>query len=1114
MKEFRLLGSLQVLADDQPILLASNRLRVTLAMLLMSEGRVVPVEQLIDALWEDDPPATAKGQVQHCISMLRHKLAQPGDELISTSPVGYSIQLLGARFDIATFEKLSARARTQAADQAEEAVRDFRAALALWRGPAAADVQSVLAQTMATQLNEKRITILEECIQLELGLGRHRSLVAELGELTSQYPFNESFRAQHMLALYRSDRQAEALQSYQKIRGLLIAELGVEPSERLRALHQAILNREPALSLHQPIDSEPAVRQAAVGPCQLPAALADFAGRQEMLGELAELLSAAEPDGRRYLPVACLSGKGGVGKTALALHAAHSVRHLYPGGQLFIQLQDAHGQPISPMELMAVLLRSLGSLPMALPDQMSERTAVYRSLLGDRRILMVFDDVCSASQVAALIPGSPECGVIITSRHPVTALPGARHFEVEELDEATSMELLATLIGVERVGAESAAALTLVRLCGYLPLAIRIVAAKLAARRHWSISQMIERLMDESRRLDELTPSGAGIRTMLAASYNGLSRTAQQLFLRLSLLGTTDFASWVSAPLLDTDIESAVDVLEELVAARLVEVRIQGDGSSRCRLHDLIRIYALERLATEDGSADHAAALPRLLRWWLSLATDAHRRAYGGDYAVLHGCAPRWMLPEHVRDQLLSSPLNWFRAERQGLVFAITRAAQIGLDELCWDLALTAVTLFESEYLVEDWQRTHVFALESVRKAGNARGEAALLFSLGNLALHGQLSEAAHYLEPALRIFEQLGDTHGRALTLSALAFVSRLSGQRTKALALREEALECYRVCADRVGEVDALAGIGQLHMEGGNYDEAQRLLHRALGLTRSLKAPRVTAQTEHRLGVLYLRTGSLPRAELAFRSVLRAVRDEGDTVGEAYALASLGTARLRQGQYEAAEADLSAALDLSMQMASNLVRGPVFLALAELHLAQADPARAARLISEALEIFSETGPAPVWRARFLELTALADDLKGNPTAATAARHQALRLAGEADVDLLRRLSTAMADNAELTHSPSGLLAPGRPARRRGHCGRQQRDELRWEYLLTHFLPPYLPRSGRRQVARTALSLAGFQVPLSCHRSRCCRIAIAGCQREQRPESERRPLRQRDGAR
>jgi DNA-binding SARP family transcriptional activator/tetratricopeptide (TPR) repeat protein len=1030
---FALLGTLEAEIEGKPLDLGSNRQRVVLAMLLLHAGRVVPFSRLVDALWDREPPATATGQVQTCVSALRRQLRDRGaGGLVSTSPLGYSIQVPEGALDIANFERLAERGRVATAEhRPEDAARELRAALALWRGPAVADVQSGLVQAAATRLNEEHLGLLEECIQLELELGRHHALVGELSELVNEHPLREVLRAQHMLALYRSARQGEALESFQEARQTLISELGLEPGERLSGLQRAILAKDSALDLSR--DAETRLSTGGTDmeavPYQLPAAIADFTGREKLFNQLIGLLSAPDrPDEPRYLPVVSLNGKGGVGKTALALHLAHTVRHLYPDGQLFVQLQGADGQPTSPMNLMASVLHSLSLPTIALPEELAERTAVYRSRLGGRRVLIVLDDAYSVSQITALMPGCPSCAMIVTSRNPLSGLPYAQHFEVDDLDEATSVELLGRVVGPERMQAEPTAALELVRLCGCLPLAVRIVAAKLATKRHWTISHMIQRMTDEARRLDELALSGTGIRATLATSYTGLSEAARRLFQRLSLLGTATFAPWVSAPLLDMDVHAANDLLEELVEARLVEVRLSESGSSRFQLHDLVRIYARERLAADELPDERAASLQRLLSCWLSLAAEAHRRAYGGDYAVLHGGAERWTLPGYVHDQLLGSPMTWFRTERAGLVQAVTQAAQMGLDELCWDLAVTAVTQFESEYQAEDWQRTHELALEATRRAGNTRGEAAVLCSLGNLALNGRIGEATSHFTLALGGFEQLNDTHGRTLALAGLAFADRLGGRCEQALARYREILAGYRAVGDLVGEVDALSNMAQIQIDRDQYDDAWQLLDQALSRCRLLNAPRIAAQTEHRVGEFYLRTGDLWRAEQSFRSVLEVVRSDGDLVGEGYVLADLGIIRIRRGQHELAEADLSAALAMSRRMTSNLVHGRVLMAFAELYLARREPERAVPLAGEALVIFSESGPAPVWRARALELRARIDAMAGNPAAAHANRTMALALVGDADPALSRTLTAAI-------HGPGPGAIP-RPGATHPHGG------------------------------------------------------------------------------
>ncbi len=1012
MIEFRLLGPLEVAVDGEILDIGSSRQRVVLSMLLLQSNRMVPIERLVDAIWDDKPPATARSQVQACVSALRRQLDSVGaGRVIVTRSTGYAISVPDDALDFAAFEHLVSQGRAASADdRAEDAVPDLRAALALWRGLAAANVESRLVQAAATRLNESRLSVLEECIELELGLGRHHDLTGELSELVVQYPLRERLRAQYMLALYRSARQAEALEAFRQVRQIFLDELGIDPGEELCALESAILANDRALELEPGVRNRPGWTRSggAEIPRQLPAAVADLTGRDDVLDRLSALLSAHQD--ANYLPVVTLTGKGGVGKTALALHAAHALRQRYCDGQLFAQLREADGQPISSLELLAQFLRALGLAPTAMPSTLAERSAVYRSLLGERRVLIVLDDADNVNQVMPLIPGSPHCAVIITSRNPLLSLPGADRIEIGDIDERSAIELLSRIIGSDRVQAEVSAALALVRLCGCLPLALRIVAAKLTMRAHWRIGQMVRRMTDERQRLDELALSGVGIRATLSLSYNSLSKDARRLFRLLALLGTADFASWVSAPLLDLDADAAADLLDTLVAARLVEVRVREAGSPRFRLHDLIRIYATEQLSTEEPTAQRASALARILGCWLSLATEAHRRWYGGHYAVLHGRAEHWPLPAEIVDELLDKPLSWFRDEHAGLVSAVLQAGQAGLDELCWDLAMTSVTLFESEYQVDDWRRTHEVALEVTRRTGNRRGEAAILYSLGNLAVGERLGDATRYLDPALRIFDSLGDVHGRALTLAILGFVDRLVGSYEQALSRYQEALSCFRDVGDRVGEADALTNIAEIQTDRGQFGAVEDLFDQALAICRALNAPRLTAQTEHRLGDFLLRRGALERAERSFKYVLELVRDESDVVGEAYALLSLGVVYTRQERYARAEADLVTALGLARRLGDHLVHGRALLAAAELYLATDDRKSASAMIEEALVVFSELGPAAIWRARFLELKARLDERSGRAAAAAAGRQAALDLVRDLDPELAGTLAAAIA--------------------------------------------------------------------------------------------------------
>jgi DNA-binding SARP family transcriptional activator len=1026
--DFRLLGPIEASVEGKSVEFSNGRQQKLMALLLFYEGQVVSLDRIIEALWDGEPPVTAKGQIQTCVSALRRQFREIGaGELISSTSIGYAIRVPDGSLDIANFKRLVSDGASCAAEgRPEDAARSLRAALALWRGPAAANVDGRLLEALAGRLNEDQIRVLEDCIDLELSLGQHHRLVGELSELVTSHPLRERLRTQQMLALYRSGRQAEALESFQEIRMFLMDELGLQPGEELSAMQQAILSQDTTLGLpHEGTQRAAAHASPYMGvPRQLPATTADFTGRQRLLTEITGMLSDPPmPDGRRSLPVACLNGEGGAGKTALAVHAAHAVRHLYPDGQLFAEMLDADGRPADPMELLARLISSLGRSPNLLPESLPDRISVYRSWIGERRILIILNDVSSVAQAMALMPGNPDCGIIITSRHSLASLPGARHFKVGNLEESACTELLGKVIGATRTAAEPDAVRQLVRFCDQLPLAVRIVAAKLSSRPHWSIADMVQRMRDEPHRLDELAIEGIGIRATLADSYRELGPRTRRLFTRLSLLGAADFGAWVSVPLLDLDPDQAEDALDELLAAHLLEVRVEEGGTSRFRMHDLVRIYALEQSATEEGTAERAIGLERLLSCWLSLTIDAHRRAYGGDYG-LHGQTDPWPLPDRMRDRLLANPMEWFRQERAGLVLAVTLAAQCGLDEICWDLAVTMAALFEADYLIEDWRKTHEAALESTCRVGNARGEAALLYSLGSLALIERPEEAPQYLEPALRTFEKLGDVHGRALALSGLAFYDRVRGRGEQAFRRYGQALADCRAVGAGIAAVDALGNMAQIQMDQENYGAARQLLDEAFAQAGTLKAGRIMAQLQHRVGELGIRTGDFFQAEQAFNSVLEIVKAEGDLLGEAYALAGLGALRIRQGRYDLAEADLSSALDVSRHMDSNLVYGRVLLSLAEVSIAKADRERASALVGEGLVRFSETGPAPVMRARFLEIKARIDEQVGNPRTADAARREALDLAGDADTSLSRSLTEAIAlYTSRVTKGPE---APG----------------------------------------------------------------------------------------
>jgi DNA-binding SARP family transcriptional activator len=605
--EFRILGSLEISGDRGPLELGAPRQQIVLATLLLSANRVVPIDRLIDAIYGDRRPQTARSQAQISISALRRALtANGGGSLIGTHPQGYVITVESGQLDSQRFTELVAAARADRdTGRPGQAVANYREALRLWQGPALAGLDSPLVRLAASHLDEQRIGNNEDRIKLELELGRHRELAGELIELVEEFPLRERLRGQLMLALYRCGRRADALQVYRDGRRVLIDELGMEPDKRLQQLEQAILTSDPVLDrIDGPSRSQPARHLV---PQLLPADIGDFTGREEQVRQARRhLLATAGDPARIAVPIVAMDGQGGVGKTSIALHAAHGLVSHFPDGQLFA---DLHGnsRALTPVEVLGRFLRAFGLSGSQIPDGIEERAEVYRGLLSGRKVLVLLDDAASEAQVAPLLPGSPTAAVLITSRRRLAGLAGAAHVDVDVFDASGSVELFARIAGLQRVTLEPRATAQVTEMCGHLPLALRIAGARLSARPHWSIQQMADRLCDETRRLDELRYGDLAVRASISLSYEGVSEQARRLLRRLAILDAPLISAWVAAALLDEPFSSAQDLLDELVSAHLIEI-----ADDRYRFRDLTRLFARERLAAEEPAFSRKTALERV----------------------------------------------------------------------------------------------------------------------------------------------------------------------------------------------------------------------------------------------------------------------------------------------------------------------------------------------------------------------------------------------------------------------------------------------------------------------------------------------------------------------
>ena len=497
----------------------------------------------------------------------------------------------------------------------------------------------------------------------------------------------------------------------------------------------ALLQRQ-ARSEHGEPAATPLVAASTPTPLfYLPPDIGDFTGRDTPVTRIVGLLSGEQRLQPTAVTIVAISGPAGVGKTALAVHAGHMLAPHFPDGQLYINLRGAEPQRLDPAEVLAELLRSLGVPGPAIPLGLEDRQQLYRRHLADRHALLVLDNAANETQVRPLLPSRSSCAVLISSRQRLSALEGAQIIDLDVLGSDDTVRLLGLVVGEARVQQERAAAAEIARLCGYLPLAIRIAGARLAARRHWRLAQLVERLRDEHRRLDELKIGDREVRAALALSYEGRSEPERRLFRLLGLLRAEDFAAWVAAALLQVPLVEAEDLLERLVDAQLLEAIGDAAGMARYRFHDLLRVYARERLDEEEPAIEQRAALERALGAYLELAMLAGGLTEpGGAHAADDAVATRPAGDTATASAVTREPVAWLTMERASLVAAVERAHEAGMWSLVWDLANTLLAFLELQANWTDWQHVLRLALDAARRAGNRQQEASALLSLGRLS--------------------------------------------------------------------------------------------------------------------------------------------------------------------------------------------------------------------------------------------------------------------------------------------------------------------------------------------------------------------------------------------
>ncbi|MFC5218205.1 AfsR/SARP family transcriptional regulator [Streptomyces coerulescens] len=1017
--EYRLLGPVEALWEGRPLRVGGPKPRALLAALLLRAGHVVPADALVDVIWGEEPPETARALVQTYVSALRRVLPEARPAAIETRAPGYLIRPDTGAVDLGRFEEMAAAGR-QAAAQGDHlgAARLLRDALMLWRGPALGGVGEAL-RSEAVRLEEARQAVLEERIAAELACGgRESELITELRGLVGAHATNERLRGQLMLALYRMGRQADALAVFEEGRSVLAEELGIDPGPELRRLHGAILRADPALLPAEggAANTDVWTPQAPATPwpvCLLPPAIQDFTGRKAEISEVVDGLTAP----RDATSVVVVAGPAGVGKSALAVKAAHLAMGAFPDGQLYAELQGT-GAPVPPGDVLGRLLRALGAAPPEYPD---ERADLFRSLVAGRRLLLVLDDAGSESQVRPLLPGSAGCGVLVTSRARLGGLDGARHTDLAVLDEVRSLELLARVTdprGATDDPAEDAAARRIVTLCGGLPLALRIAGARLTTRRHWTPRVLADRLEDERRRLDELAVGDLEVRASLGLGYESLDHDARTVLRRLAVLGPCDTAPWMAALLVDGAEDDVEEVLERLVDAQLLDwTGTDSAGQSRYRAHDLVRVYAAERAEAEDSVEVRAAAVGRALAAGLGLVervaeeapsgvvvlrpylggSASVNRSAGGAKADRGGAGPRDGAPAAevgaaTTRRALADPFAWFEAEADALATAVERAAAFGLHTLA---CAAATVLCSSSFAVgnrfDAWWRSHDAALAAARRAEDRAGEALLLIGLGQLRFEqDRYAEAQEYFRQAEPLCAAIGDLHGQAAALAGLGGNLRELGRLDAADEALDRAVDAFQRLGDDAGIGLACRLHGSVRLELGDHDGASALLEVSLRAYRSLGSRRGEALTLRTLSLVHRSLGAYEEAERHAGLALEILAGLGDPLMAAYAERARAKARLRLGRTREAEAELLGALDVCRAYRDRFGEALSLRTLGECALADGRHHEAEKRLAAAVRLWDAL-ELRLPRARTLRGLATAREALGDRRGAASLRAEAM---------------------------------------------------------------------------------------------------------------------------
>ncbi|MBM7494286.1 DNA-binding SARP family transcriptional activator/Tfp pilus assembly protein PilF [Micromonospora luteifusca] len=997
----------------------TGKQRALLGALLLDANHVVSVQRITDRLWGEDPPVSAPARVRALVAELRRACGPEGAELIETRNPGYLLRVGDGEFDAPLFVgRVESARRATFEGRPQEAIADYDGALALWRGAPLAGLRGPHVEAEAARLTEYRTAALEGRAEAMMALGRFHEAVAELTLLVAENQFRERSHRLLMLALYSAGRAAEALKVYRDFRARLVAELGVEPTGELRSLHQRVLAG--AAGPERPYASAPTRV-----PRELPADIGRFVGRE---AELKQLDGLAAGGGRVLLVV----GPAGAGKTALAVHWAHRAARDFPDGQIFLGMRGFDpGQQMSPTEALPVLLQALGQPPKDIPADLQTQGALYRSLLAERRILLVLDNVASAEQARPILPGGPGCLVVMTSRDRLGGLvarEGASRLGVAALELEEALALLAHGVGADRLRAEPEAAVQLAVQCGQMPLALSIAGARLAEQRHHTVGGYVAELADRGR-LARLRVDGdehTAVRAALDLSYRALSLRARRMFRLMSLAPSGGLATASAAALAGVDRGEAEELLDSVARVHLVtEV-----GVHRFAAHDLLLEYAAERVAEEDSQAERRQAVQRLMSYYLYSAVEAAR--VGGLYLI---SSPPTMIPPGVTPEAFgdrSQALAWLDDAWQEITAAVHLSAELDSRPMACLLVIALQDYLHHFRPLAESVRMATIGLAAAEGSGDLSGQAAMRLSLGhtNWRMTRLVAGGAEY-KRALVLARRANWRRGEADALRGIGVILKQLGRPQQALnryrrSIRlDHALDnargessglnnlasaylelgrlgpaerCLTACipvAERAGNLNmqaiVLVNIGLVRQEQGQLAAALHWLDRALAIARNAGMPYSEAITYETVGRVHNHAGRWPLAAEAHQAALLCARRAENLNCQVDALVGLAEAAVGQGRIEDALARLAAAAAITDRTGYHAGRVEMLIGLGRATLSSGRPDRAYEHGTEALRLAVQGNPLALGRAH-ATLAAILVELGEAPRAVVECR-RALRV-------------------------------------------------------------------------------------------------------------------------